>query len=50
MLVISQRPTNGTLSVSVPLAAGKSIIRTVVVGELFDLSKSGQYTLRVSFV
>jgi hypothetical protein len=49
MLAISQRPTNVTMSVSMPLAAGESIIRTAVLEELFDLSKPSQYTLRVSF-
>ncbi|MGB9145223.1 MAG: hypothetical protein WCC14_05345 [Acidobacteriaceae bacterium] len=49
MLAISQRPTNVTLSMSTPLAAGESLIRIAVLEELFDLSKPGQYTLRVSF-
>jgi hypothetical protein len=49
MRAISQRPSVVTLSVSIPLAAGESLIRTVMLEELFDLSKPGQYTLRVSF-
>ena len=46
---ISERPTWTTLNVSVPLAAGASLIRTVLLEKLFDLSKPGEYTLRVSF-
>src|ERR1700733_12981300 len=46
---ISERPTWTTLNVSVPLAAGASLIRTVLLEKIFDLSKLGEYTLRVSF-
>jgi hypothetical protein len=47
---ISERPTWTTLNVSTPLAAGASLFKTVMLEKLFDLSKPGQYTLRVSFV
>jgi len=49
MRATSERPTNVTLNVSVPLAAGASLIRTVILNKLFDLSKQGPYTGRVSF-
>jgi hypothetical protein len=48
MRAISQRPTDITLSVSTPLAAGASLIQTLMLEQLFDLSKPGEYTLRVS--
>jgi hypothetical protein len=49
MRAVSQRPTVVTVNMSIPLAAGASLIKTVMLEKLFDLSKPGQYTLRVSF-
>lgn len=49
MRAITERPTNVTLNVSIPLAAGASLTKTVVLDNLFDLRKSGQYTIRLSF-
>jgi hypothetical protein len=49
MRALSQRPTVVTMSASIPLAAGASLIKTAMLEKLFDLSKPGQYTLRVSF-
>jgi hypothetical protein len=49
MRALSQRPQMITVSATIPLAAGASLIRTVMLEELYDLSKPGQYTLRVSF-
>ena len=49
MRALSQRPTVVTLNLSTPLAAGASLIKTLMLEKLFDLSKPGQYTLRVSF-
>jgi hypothetical protein len=49
MRALSQRPTAITANVSLPLAAGASLIKTVMLEKLFDLSKPGQYTLRVWF-
>jgi len=49
MRAISERPTNVTLNASIPLAAGASLTKTVVLDNLFDLRKPGQYTVRLSF-
>jgi hypothetical protein len=49
MRAISERPTNVTLSVATPLAAGASLTQIVILDKLFDLSKPGPYTARVSF-
>jgi hypothetical protein len=50
MRALSELPTVVLLSVQhIPLAAGASLIRTVMLEKLFGLSKPGQYTLRVSF-
>lgn len=49
MRALSERSTVDLSSVSIPLAAGASLIRTVMLEKLFGLSKPGQYTLRVSF-
>jgi hypothetical protein len=49
MRAISERPTNITLNVSLPLAAGASISKAVILDKLFDLRKPGKYTIRVSF-
>lgn len=46
---ISESPTNVTLNVSSPLAAGASVSEIVILDKLFDLRKPGQYTIRVSF-
>jgi hypothetical protein len=44
---LSERPTAVTMNVSISLAAGASLMRTVMLEKLFDLSKPGEYTLRV---
>ena len=49
MRALSQRPTVVTVNVSIPLAAGASLTKTLMLEKLFNLTKSGQYTLRVSF-
>jgi len=49
MRALSERPTVDLSSISIPIAAGVSLIRTVMLEKLFGLSKPGQYTLRVSF-
>jgi hypothetical protein len=49
MRATSERPTNVTLNASVPLAAGASLTKTVILDKLFDLSKQGPYTGRASF-
>lgn len=49
MRAISERPTNVTLNVATPLAAGASLTQIVILDKLFDLSKPGPYTARVSF-
>ena len=49
MRAISERPTAVTLNVSIPLAAGASLTKTVILDKLFDLHKPGQYTVRLSF-
>lgn len=49
MRAISERPTNVTLNMALPLAAGASLTKTVILDKLFDLSKPGPYTGRVSF-
>jgi hypothetical protein len=49
MRALSQRPTVVTVNLSIPLAAGASLIKTLMLEKLFDLTKPGQYTLRVSF-
>lgn len=49
MRAIAQRPTVVTVDVSTPLAAGAPLVKTLILEKLFDLSKPGQYTLRVSF-
>lgn len=49
MRAISERPTNVTLNTASPLAAGASLTKTVILDKLFDLSKQGPYTGRVSF-
>jgi hypothetical protein len=46
---ISLRPQVVTLSLSIPLAAGASLTKTVMLEKLFDLSKPGRYSLRISF-
>ncbi|MFZ1086167.1 MAG: hypothetical protein WAN35_14480 [Terracidiphilus sp.] len=46
---VSQRPSNVTLSVSMPLAAGESQTGIGMLDQFFDLSKPGEYALRVSF-
>jgi hypothetical protein len=46
---ISERPTNVTVNVSLPLAAGASLTRTVILDKLFDLHKPDQYSVRLSF-
>jgi len=49
MRALAQRPAVVTANVSMPLAAGESAKKTVMLEKLFDLSKPGQFTLRVSF-
>jgi hypothetical protein len=49
MRALAQRPTGVTMNVSLSLAAGASLMKTVMLEKLFDLSKPGPYTLRVSF-
>ena len=49
MRAISERPTNVTLNVSLPLAAGASLTKTVILDKLFDLRRPGHYTVRLSF-
>jgi hypothetical protein len=46
---LAQRSQVVLVSASMPLAAGASLIKTVMLEKLFDLSKPGKYTLRVSF-
>lgn len=46
---IAQRPPWTTVNVSMPLAAGASVSKTVMLDKLFDLSKPGEYTLRISY-
>jgi hypothetical protein len=49
MRAISERPTNVTINASIPLAAGASLTKTVILDKLFDLRKPDQYTVRLSF-
>jgi hypothetical protein len=49
MRALSERPTWTTVNVGEALAVGASLIKTVMLEKLFDLSKPGQYTLRISF-
>jgi len=46
---LSQRPQIVTVNVAMPLAAGAKLVKTVMLEKLFDLSKPGEYTLRISF-
>jgi len=48
MHFLSQRPTWTTANVSVPLDAGASLTKNLMLEQLFDLSKPGEYTIRVS--
>ncbi|NYF49833.1 hypothetical protein [Tunturiibacter gelidoferens] len=49
MHALSQRPTIVTANVSIPLSAGASLTKAVLLEKLFDLTRPGRYTLRVSF-
>lgn len=45
---LSQRPTEVTASALITIAAGASVIKTVMLDKLYDLSRPGEYTLRIS--